>query len=342
MSEKLLSLEELKISFKMNGVFYPAVDGVSLEINKNETFAIVGESGCGKSTIALSILRLHDMSFTKLEGAINYYGRTARNPNTADTAGENLLQLSEGQLNKVRGAEIGMIFQDPLTALNPLHKIGRQLEEGLHYHTSLSAEQRKAKALKLMEDVGIPNPALTYDSFPHELSGGMRQRIVIAIALACEPSVLIADEPTTALDVTIQAQILDLMRDLQKKTQSSILLITHDLGVVAEMADRVAVMYAGQIVETASVDELFHNPLHPYTRSLFSSMPSNAIDGKLSTIQGSVPSLINLPNTGCRFAERIPWIGADQHEADPILREVSPGHFVRCVCYKNFRFAEEG
>jgi len=342
MSEKLLSLEDLKVSFKIDGTFFPAVDGVSLDIMKNETFAIVGESGCGKSTIALSILQLHDTSFTKLEGAINYYGRTSTNPQTADNQGEDLLSFTPTQLNKIRGAEIGMIFQDPLTSLNPLHRIGRQLEEGMYYHTNFTAEQRKAKALKLMEDVGIPNPALTYDAFPHELSGGMRQRIVIAIALACEPAVIVADEPTTALDVTIQAQVLDLIRDLQRKYQSSVLLITHDLGVVAEMADKVAVMYAGQIVETASVDELFHNPLHPYTRSLFSSMPSNAIDGKLSTIQGSVPSLINLSKiTGCRFAERIPWIGEHEHEADPILREVSPGHFVRCTCYKNFRFEEE-
>jgi len=315
------------VSFKFGGEYYASVEGVSLDIKKNETFAIVGESGCGKSTIALSILQLHDLAFTKIEGNIDY-------------GDKNLVELNDTELNKIRGAEIGMIFQDPLTALNPLHKIGRQLEESMFYHTSLSAAQRKEKAMKLMEDVGIVNPALAYNCFPHELSGGMRQRIVIAIALSCEPALLIADEPTTALDVTIQAQILDLMRDLKKKIESSILLITHDLGVVAEMADRVAVMYAGQIVETATVDELFHNPLHPYTRSLLSSMPSNAVDGRLKTIQGSVPTLVKLPRSGCRFSERIPWISASEHEEEPELREVSEGHFVRCTCYKNFRFSE--
>ena len=327
MGEKLMSLEDLQVSFKIGGEYHAAVDGVSFDIMKNETFAIVGESGCGKSTIALSLLQLLDPSFSKITGAINFGGR-------------NLTLLSEAELNKIRGAEIGMIFQDPLTALNPLHKIGKQLEESMVYHTNLSASQRREKALKLMEDVGIPNPAHTYDCFPHELSGGMRQRIVIAIALSCEPQLVIADEPTTALDVTIQAQILDLMRSLKNKSGSSILLITHDLGVVAEMADRVVVMYAGQVVEMANVFELFANPLHPYTRSLLSSMPSNAIDGRLATIQGSVPTLVNLPRTGCRFAERIPWISSEAHEATPTLREVSEGHFVRCTCYKNFQFME--
>ena len=328
MDDRVLSLQDLVVSFKINDQYYAAVDGVSLDIIKNETFAIVGESGCGKSTAALSILNLHDPIFTRIEGNIDFGGR-------------NLAKMTDNELNKIRGAEIGMIFQDPLTSLNPLHRIGRQLEESMLYHKKdMTAAQRKATALRLMDEVGIPNPTLTYDSFPHELSGGMRQRIVIAIALSCEPSLLIADEPTTALDVTIQAQILDLMRDLQKKTQASILLITHDLGVVAEMADRVAVMYAGQIVEMADVEELFHNPLHPYTRSLLSSMPSNAIDGKLSTIQGTVPTLLRMERNGCRFGDRIPWIGSDTHEADPVLREVKPNHFVRCTCHQNFKFME--
>jgi len=329
MSEKLLSIEDLQISFKIDDEYHAAVDGIDLTIMKDETFAIVGESGCGKSTIALSLLRLHDMSYTKIEGIIDFNGT-------------DLVELSEKELEKIRGKEIGMIFQDPLSALNPLHRIGRQLEESLMYHTNLTATERKDKAMKLLKDVGIPNPDITYDSFPHELSGGMRQRIVIAIALSCEPALLIADEPTTALDVTIQAQILDLMRSLKENMHSSIILITHDLGVVAEMADRVAVMYAGQIVELATVEELFKNPLHPYTRSLFSSIPSqDDVSERLNTIQGAVPTLANLPREGCRFAPRIPWIGEAHHEKHPVLREVSPGHLVRCTCHKTFYFEEE-
>jgi len=328
MSEKLLSLESLRVSFKMDDKYYAAVDNVNLEIMKDETFAIVGESGCGKSTIAMSLLRLHDMSYTQIEGVIDFKGK-------------NLAAATEKELEKIRGKEIGMIFQDPLSALNPLHKIGRQLEESLYYHTDLSAAERRERAMKLLDDVGIPNPDRIYEAFPHELSGGMRQRIIIAIALSCEPALLVADEPTTALDVTIQAQILDLMRELKEKMRSSIILITHDLGVVAETADRVAVMYAGQIVEMTSVEELFANPLHPYTRSLLSSIPNQDTTGsRLQTIQSAVPTLINLPREGCRFAPRIPWISDYAHEKNPELREVSPGHFVRCTCYQNFHFLE--
>ena len=323
-----MSIEDLRISFKIDDEYHAAVDGVDLEIMKDETFAIVGESGCGKSTIALSLLRLHDMSYTTIEGRIDFQE-------------QNLTELTEKQLEKIRGKEVGMIFQDPLQALNPLHKIGRQLEESLVYHTDLTAVERREKAIKLLTDVGIPDPERTYESFPHELSGGMRQRIVIAIALSCEPALLIADEPTTALDVTIQAQILDLMRDLKENMHSSIILITHDLGVVAETADRVAVMYAGQIIELAPVEELFANPLHPYTRSLLSSIPSQNTTGeRLSTIQGAVPTLANLPREGCRFASRIPWLSEAHHEENPTLREVLPGHFVRCTCYKTFYFEE--
>jgi len=328
MAEKLLSLENLRVSFKIDDEYYAAVDNINLEIMKDETFAIVGESGCGKSTIAMSLLKLHDPSYTKIEGKIDFEGN-------------DLNKFSEKQLEKIRGKEIGMIFQDPLSALNPLHRIGRQLEESLYYHTDLNASQRRSKAMDLLTAVGIPNPDRIYEAFPHELSGGMRQRIVIAIALSCEPALLIADEPTTALDVTIQAQILDLMRELKEKMHSSIILITHDLGVVAETADRVAVMYAGQIVELATVDELFANPLHPYTRSLLSSIPSQEVSGsRLNTIQGAVPTLVNLKREGCRFAPRIPWINDEEHEENPQLREVSPGHFVRCTCYKNFHFQE--
>ena len=325
--KELLRISNLVASFCINGEYYAAVDGVSIQIYENEVFAIVGESGCGKSALALSVLNLHNKAHTKVEGNIYFKGR-------------DLLGLSLEELNKIRGRDIGMIFQDPLTALNPLMKIGAQIEETLFYHTGMNSMERKKRALELLEQVGIQSPELTYNQFPHELSGGMRQRAMIATALSCKPSLVIADEPTTALDVTIQAQILDLLKKLQKEMKSGIILITHDLGVVAEMADRVAVMYAGQIVETADVREIFSNPLHPYTKSLFASMPdafrSDREDKRLPVIEGMVPSLLNMDRTGCRFAPRIPWISSSSHETIPQYHEEKPGHFVLCSCYKNF------
>ncbi len=330
-TKELLQVNNLVTSFRINGQYYAAVDGVSLQINENEVFAIVGESGCGKSALALSILRLHNMNYTKVKGNILFQGK-------------DLLTLSEKELNEVRGRDIGMIFQDPLTALNPLMKIGAQIEEGLTFHTSLNKEKKKKRAMELLEGVGIQSPALTYEQFPHELSGGMRQRAMIAIALACKPSLVIADEPTTALDVTIQAQILELLKKLQKEIKSGIILITHDLGVVAEMADRVAVMYAGQIVELAEVNEIFSNPLHPYTRSLLASVPQTSIDDsadkRLHVIEGMVPSLIKMERKGCRFAPRIPWTPLSVHEEEPVYHEVSAGHYVLCSCYQNFHLKE--
>lgn len=322
----LLRINNLVTSFRINGDYYAAVDSVSLSVNENEVFAIVGESGCGKSALALSILSLHNKDYTKVEGSIVF-------KNT------DLLQLSLEELDRFRGKEIGMIFQDPLTALNPLMKIGAQIEESLFYHTKFDNYQRKKRALELLNDVGIVTPELTYEQFPHELSGGMRQRAMIAIALACKPSLVIADEPTTALDVTIQAQILDLLKKLQKEMKTGIILITHDLGVVAEMADKVAVMYAGQIVETGTVNAIFKNPLHPYTRSLLASIPGAALNGnnRLPVIEGMVPSLINMKRDGCRFAPRIPWIKESSHEASPKYHEVEKGHFVLCSCYRDFK-----
>lgn len=227
-------------------------------------------------------------------------------------------------MNKIRGAGIGMIFQDPLTALNPLMSIGKQIEENLDYHTSLSTKQKRERVLELLESVDIPNPVRVYDQYPHELSGGMRQRVMIAIAIACRPSLIIADEPTTALDVTIQSQILDLLKQLQQETGSGIILITHDLGVVAEVADRVVVMYAGEIVESADVFELFRQPQHPYTRSLLASMPGSHTKGEsLHVIGGIVPSLQDIPRNSCRFAPRIPWIQQRVHEDHPQLNEIS-------------------
>jgi len=329
MSDVLLEIRDLRTSFRIDGSYYAAVDGVSLDVFKNEVFALVGESGSGKSAMALSIIQLHNLNYTRLEGTINFDGK-------------DLLALTDAQMNKVRGQKIGMIFQDPLSALNPLMRIGVQIEEALFYHTDLDAAGRKARAIELLEAVGMVNPALTYRQLPFQLSGGMRQRAIIAIALSCKPDLVIADEPTTALDVTIQAQILDLLRDLQKETEASIILITHDLGVVAEMADRVAVMYAGQIVELATVDELFKNPQHPYTRSLLASIPNiNEAHNKLHVIQGVVPPLQKMPRQGCRFSHRTPWVSDDIHEENPVYHEVSPGHFVLCTCYKEFSFDGE-
>lgn len=328
MSENLVEINNLKTSFRIEGDYYAAVDDVSLTIKKNEVLAIVGESGCGKSALAFSIMGLHTRA--KIEGEILYRG-------------ENLLDASPRQLSRIRGKDMGMIFQDPLTALNPLMTIGAQIEEVLMLHNEgMSARQRKEKAIKLLDQVGITHPERTYTQYPHELSGGMRQRVIIAIAIANDPEVLIADEPTTALDATIQAQILDLIRELKENMSAGILLITHDLGVVAEMADRVAVMYAGQIVEVVDVDELFENPLHPYTRSLLNSLPQAVEEGeKLQVIQGIVPALQNLPREGCRFKERIPWIPDSAHAEDPELIEVTPGHYVRCTCYQDFVFSTE-
>ena len=327
--KSVLEIRNLRTSFRIKDNYYAAVDDVSLTIHENEVLAIVGESGCGKSALALSIMGLHDQKSTKLEGQINFKD-------------QNLLNLSPTRLNKVRGKDIGMIFQDPMTALNPLSTVGSQIVEPMKYHLKLSSADMKKRTLELLRRVGIKNENRVFTQYPHELSGGMRQRVVIAIALACDPVLLIADEPTTALDVTIQAQIMDLMKELQAQLKSGIVLITHDLGVVAEMADRVAVMYAGEVVELAEVNELFSNPQHPYTRSLFSSIPSNMPDkGRLHVIEGMVPPIQKLDRIGCRFAPRVPWISVNEHEQNSTLHEVKPGHFVRCTCYKNFHFRPE-
>lgn len=305
--------------------YYAAVDDVSLTINKNEVLAIVGESGSGKSALAFSLMGLHTRA--KIEGNILFKG-------------ENIANAPVSTLNKLRGKEIAMIFQDSLSALNPLMTIGDQIDEVLYLHNKgMSKAIRKVKIIELLELMEIPRPDHTFNQYPHELSGGMRQRVVIAMAVSNNPKLLIADEPTTALDVTIQSQIFSLLNKLKKDMQAGIILITHDLGVVAEMADRVAVMYAGQIVEVADVNRLFESPLHPYTRSLLNSMPHTAqAKSKLHVIQGIVPSLQNLPREGCRFKTRIPWMDDSIHEENPSMHEVQPNHFVRCTCYKHFDF----
>lgn len=329
--EKLLEIKNLETAFRIKDDYFNAVDKVSLDLYRNEVLAIVGESGCGKSTLATTIMRLHNENLTKSTGEIIFNGK-------------NLLDLTEDEMNKIRTKDIGMIFQDPLSSLNPLHRIGKQIEEALIYHTELSAEERQKRVIELLTQVGIPNPERCAKQYPHELSGGMRQRVMIAMAMSCKPSVLIADEPTTALDVTIQAQILDLVKGLQAEMHAGIILITHDLGVVAEMADRVAVLYAGEVVELGTAEQIFKNPKHPYTRSLLRSIPQiddEQADEELYVIQGMVPSLKTLDRQGCRFADRIPWVKEEEHEHNPTLHEVEEGHHVRCTCYKNFEFEGE-
>ena len=326
---QFLDIRDVSTAFRINGRFYDAISHINLQVHHDEILAIVGESGCGKTTLATTIMGLYNPSETKTSGEIDFEGT-------------NLLNLDEAGYNQFRGAKIGMIFQDPLSALNPLKRVEDQISEVMDYHTDFSTEEKHARVLQLLEQVGIVNPQRTARQFPHELSGGMRQRVIIAIAIACKPDLIIADEPTTALDVTIQAQILDVLRDIQKENHAGIILITHDLGVVAETADRVAVMYAGQIVEQGSAEQVFDTPEHPYTRSLLRSMPQrdNPTD-ELYVIQGNVPSLQKLPQTGDRFAPRIPWVPASAHEVNPTMHQVAPGHLVRCTCYQHFQFPDQ-
>jgi peptide/nickel transport system ATP-binding protein len=291
-SNALLSVEHLNTVFDLAAGPAPAVIDVSFHVDAGETLCLVGESGSGKSVTALSILRLVQRPGRIAGGTIVFKGR-------------DLLRLDEPEMQKVRGAEIALVFQEPMTALNPVFTIGNQIEETLMVHGVARGRAAKDRAVELLDAVSIPEPQQRVRDYPHQLSGGLRQRALIALALACSPSLVIADEPTTALDVTIQAQILDLLRDLQKRLGLGLLLITHDLGVVAEMADRVAVMYAGRIVEEAPVRELFRDPRHPYTRGLLASIPGGRHGSKLQAIQGTVPPLGQLP-PGCAFAPRCP------------------------------------
>jgi len=322
----LLEVKNLKTYFYTEDGVVRAVDGVSFEVYPGEVLGLVGESGCGKSVTSLSIMRL-----------ISKPGRIDAGEILLD--GENLLTIPEDEMIKVRGNRISMIFQQPQTALNPVFKVGDQLAEVLNVHQDLGKEAGWSRAVNLLKMVGVPDPARRAEAYPHELSGGMAQRVMIAMALACVPELLIADEPTTALDVTIQAQILDLMRDLRREMGTSVILITHDLGVVAEMAERVAVMYAGEIVEQTDVYSLFDQPLHPYTQGLIGSIPIlGEIKERLDVIPGSVPNLINLP-VGCRFAPRcqarFKYGLSICTEVKPDLEEVKPGHLVRCWLYES-------
>jgi len=324
--QTLLEIKNLKTHFFTEDGVVHAVDGVDLTVRAGEILGLVGESGCGKSITSLSVMRLIAPPGRILEGEVLLDG-------------QNLLLLSEGEMMKVRGNRISMIFQQPQTALNPVFRAGEQIAEVLSIHQSFGKEAGDTRAVELLKMVGIPDAERRAESFPHELSGGMAQRVMIAMALACIPELLIADEPTTALDVTIQAQILDLILDMREKMGTSVLLITHDLGVIAEMAERVAVMYAGQIVEQADTVELFDYPLHPYTQGLIGSIPVlGKIKDRLDVIPGSVPNLVNLP-PGCRFAPRC--AARIKHALnictvqEPDLTEVKPGHHVRCWLYQN-------
>ena len=325
MAEDLLRIENLRVGFGPRGREHVAVDGVSLTLRQGEVLGIVGESGCGKSVTALSILGLvPDPPGRILGGRILLRGR-------------DLVGLDEAALNAVRGKEVSMIFQEPMTALNPLFRVGEQIAETLRVHERLGRAAARARALALIRKVGIGNPEQRLDQYPHELSGGMRQRIMIAIALACGPQVLIADEPTTALDVTIQAQILALLRELQRELGMGVVLITHDLGVVAQVVDRVIVMYAGQVVEEGDVQAVFARPSHPYTRLLLESIP--ALDSELArlpTIAGMVPSLADLP-PGCRFHPRCPAARPACRERAPAPVEVGPGHRAACIALTGYR-----
>ncbi|MCA3359743.1 MAG: ABC transporter ATP-binding protein [Roseomonas sp.] len=317
----ILEIDNLQTHFRTPDGINRAVDGVSFHVEAGETLAVVGESGCGKSVTAMSILRLIPEPPGKLAGAIRFNGR-------------NLLELSEAEMRDIRGNEISMIFQEPMTSLNPVLTVGRQIGETLRLHQGMSAQQAEDRAVDMLKLVGIPEPERRVKEYPHQLSGGMRQRVMIAIALACNPKLLIADEPTTALDVTIQAQILDLMRDLKHRVGAAIVLITHDLGVVAEVAERVVVMYAGRKVEEAKVGPLFRTPRHPYTQGLLGSVPKlgSSLDGtetRLQEIPGLVPSL-KQKLQGCVFASRCAYATDLCRSVAPGLEEKAPGHIVAC------------
>jgi len=323
MGDAVLSVRHLTTRFRTDAGVVTAVDDVSFDVRKGETLGIVGESGCGKTVTSKSIMRLlpeHVASFGD-ESEINYGGR-------------NLLRATTDEMRRIRGDKIAMIFQEPMTSLNPVFTIGWQLDEALRYHTDLGKRERRDRAIEMLKLVEMPNPERRYKEYPHQLSGGMRQRVMIAMALCCDPDVLIADEPTTALDVTIQAQILDLMNQLKEKTGTAIILITHDLGVVAQVCDRVMVMYAGRVIETGSVRDIFKRSLHPYTKALLESIPKRgskkAHGRKLPTIPGIVPGLMELPE-GCRFETRCQKSDKDRcvHEEPELVTEAD-GRERRC------------
>ncbi|WP_454651931.1 ABC transporter ATP-binding protein [Bradyrhizobium liaoningense] len=317
----LLEIKGLKTHFSTDDGILQAVDGVDISINRGETLCVVGESGCGKTVTAMSILKLIAMPPGRIAaGQIIFEGR-------------DLVPLTSNQLDEIRAKEIGFIFQEPMTSLNPVLTIGEQIAESLRRHEAVTRKQALERTIEMLKLVQIPNAEGRVHNYPHQFSGGMRQRVMIAMALACKPKLIIADEPTTALDVTIQAQILDLLQDMKERFGMAVMLITHAMGVVAETAQRVVVMYAGKVVEEAAVDELFGDPRHPYTQGLIRSIPRIDLDSehktRLEAIGGSVPILIN-PPVGCRFAPRCKFAMNVCSEKEPLLREIAPGHRMAC------------
>lgn len=324
---KLLEVRNLVTQFVFEEGIVNAVNGVSFSVDSGKTLGIVGESGCGKSVTVQSVLQILGPRGRIVEGDIIFY------PREGERVFLSRLDPTGKEIRSIRGKEIAMIFQEPMTSLCPVYTIGNQIMEGILLHQDVSRQEARALAIDMLRKVGIPNPQIRIDAYPHQLSGGMRQRAMIAMALACRPKLLIADEPTTALDVTIQAQILDLMRELQDEMGMAILLITHNLGVVAEVADDVAVIYLGRTLESAPVEELFENPVHPYTRALLQSIPKvgRKVRRKLASIEGSVPDAYNIP-PGCSFHPRCPYFikgSCDTTVPSPV--EVSPGHWVSCI-----------
>jgi oligopeptide transport system ATP-binding protein len=317
-AEPLLAVTNLKTQFFTQDGVVKAVNGVSFQLMPGETLGIVGESGCGKSITAMSIMRLIPTPPGKIvDGEVLFQGK-------------DVLKMNDQQLRGIRGNDIAMVFQDPMTSLNPVLTVNRQIGESLELHKGMSKSESRARAIELLKMVGIPNAEQRVDQYPHQFSGGMRQRVMIAMALSCDPMLLIADEPTTALDVTIQAQILDLMKKLQQERGTAVILITHDLGVVAGMSDRVQVMYAGTIAETADTYELFGNPRHPYTLGLMKSIPRlDSVGSKLDPIRGLPPDLVDLPDM-CPFSPRCDFSEEVCERKAPVLREVKPGHKITC------------
>jgi peptide/nickel transport system ATP-binding protein len=325
MAERLLDVKNLKTYFFTDEGVVRAVDGVDLYINQGETLGVVGESGCGKSVTALSIMKLIPQPPGKIvEGEILYHG-------------VDLVTLPANKLRKIRGKEISMVFQEPMTSLNPVFTCGEQIAEALRLHEGLGRHDAMDKTVEMLKLVHIPNAERRVKEYPHQLSGGMRQRVMIAMALSCSPNLLIADEPTTALDVTIQAQILELLNELKARLKMAVMLITHDMGVIAETAQRVVVMYAAKVAEEAPVADLFKEPLHPYTQGLLRSIPRLDLAAterrRLETIPGTVPTLRGEIAPGCRFAPRCPFVKSVCTEKDPVLKEVKPGHKVSCWLY---------
>jgi oligopeptide transport system ATP-binding protein len=319
MADKLLEVRDLRMHFHSRDGVVKAVDGVSFDLDAGQTLGVVGESGSGKSVTALTVMRLVPMPPGKVEGGDVLFG------------GRSLLSLTEREMRGIRGNDIAMVFQDPMTSLNPAYRIGRQVAEPLVIHQGVSHREARRRAVELLDLVGIPQAASRIDDYPHQLSGGMRQRVMIAMALACDPAILIADEPTTALDVTIQAQIIELLTELQDRTGTAILMITHDLGIVADIADTIHVMYAGRTAELGATDDVFYEPAHPYTWGLMDSIPrSDADDAEpLRPIKGQPPSLTHVPS-GCAFHPRCPYAEEICHHEVPALRSLGGAHVAAC------------